>query len=75
MSSLHLSQKGVVRELASSDTVPYLKVYSTRHTFATWAIASGISPEKVAYWLGDNIKTVLKYYCHPDVTKTECPDF
>ncbi|YAF95156.1 MAG: tyrosine-type recombinase/integrase [Nodularia sp. CChRGM 3473] len=66
---------GVVRELASNGIVPYLKVYSTRHTFATWAIASGASPEKVAYWIGDNINTVLTYYCHPDVTKTECPDF
>ncbi|WP_228058291.1 hypothetical protein [Nostoc sp. LEGE 12447] len=55
--------------------VPYLKAYSTRHTFATCAIAFGVSPEKVAYWIGDNVQTVLRYYCHPDVTKSECPDF
>ncbi|HYW20882.1 MAG TPA: tyrosine-type recombinase/integrase [Nodularia sp. (in: cyanobacteria)] len=67
--------KGVVTELAEKRIVPYLKIYSTRHTFATWAIASGSSPEKVAYWLGDDVRTVLRYYCHPDVTKTECPDF
>ncbi|MBH8561668.1 tyrosine-type recombinase/integrase [Nostoc sp. CENA67] len=67
--------KGLVRELADQGIVPYLKIYSTRHTFATWAIASGASPEKVAYWIGDNVQTVLMYYCHPDVTKTECPDF
>lgn len=66
---------GVVTELDQRGLLPYLKVYSTRHTFATWAIASGSSPEKVAYWIGDNVHTVLKYYCHPDVTKTECPDF
>lgn len=66
---------GVVSELADQGVVPYLKAYSTRHTFATWAIASGASPEKVAYWIGDNIQTVLRYYCHPDVTKAECPDF
>ncbi|MDZ7956541.1 MAG: tyrosine-type recombinase/integrase [Aulosira sp. DedQUE10] len=66
---------GVVTDLATKGIVPYLKVYSTRHTFATWAIASGASPEKVAYWLGDDIRTVLEYYCHPDVTKAECPDF
>ncbi|MGI8500542.1 MAG: hypothetical protein ACR2LR_05305 [Hassallia sp.] len=41
----------------------------------THAIASGVSPEKVAYWLGDNVQTMLSYYCHPDVTKAECPDF
>lgn len=67
--------KGVVTELAEKGLVPYLKPYSTRHTFATWAIASGASPEKVAYWIGDTVQTVLGYYCHPDVTKTECPDF
>ncbi|MDZ8096412.1 MAG: tyrosine-type recombinase/integrase [Nostoc sp. DedQUE05] len=66
---------GVVTELADQGIVPYLKAYSTRHTFATWAIASGASPEKVAYWIGDNVQTVLRYYCHPDVTKAECPDF
>ncbi|MEH1788496.1 MAG: tyrosine-type recombinase/integrase [Nostoc sp.] len=66
---------GVVAELADQGMIPYLKAYSTRHTFATWAIASGESPEKVAYWIGDNMQTVLRYYCHPDVTKAECPDF
>lgn len=66
---------GVVTDLADRGIVPYLKAYSTRHTFATWAIASGASPEKVAYWIGDTVQTVLKYYCHPDVTKAECPDF
>jgi integrase len=44
--------KGVVTHLADQGKVPYLNLYSTRHTFATWAIASGASPEKVAYWLG-----------------------
>jgi integrase len=67
--------QGVVTKLAKNEIVPYKKIYTTRHTFATWAIASGISPEKVAYWLGDDIKTVLTYYCHPDVTKAACPDF
>ncbi|PHJ55765.1 integrase [Nostoc linckia z18] len=66
---------GVVTELADRGLVPYLSAYSTRHTFATWAIASGASPEKVAYWIGDNVQTVLTYYCHPDVTRAECPDF
>lgn len=66
---------GVVRELADKKKIPYLKLYSTRHTFATWAIASGCSPDKVAYWLGDDIQTVLTYYCHPEVSKADCPDF
>ena len=66
---------GVVLKLAKEGLIPYLKPYSTRHTFATWAIASGCSPDKVAYWLGDNVSTVLTYYCHPEVSKSECPDF
>ncbi len=66
---------GVVKQLSDEGQIPYLTVYSTRHTFATWAIAHGSSPEKVAYWLGDNVQTVLQYYCHPDVTKSEAPDF
>lgn len=66
---------GLVRILADKGEIPYLTLYATRHTFATWAIAHGSSPEKVAYWLGDNVSTVLKYYCHPEVTKAEAPDF
>ena len=66
---------GVVKQLSDKGQVPYLSVYGTRHTFATWEIAHGASPEKVAYWLGDTIQTVLIYYCHPDVTKSEAPDF
>jgi integrase len=66
---------GVAKELADKNLIPFLKVYATRHTFATWAIATGSSPDKVAYWLGDNIETVLNFYCHPEVSKTDCPDF
>lgn len=66
---------GVVTELADGGLVPYLKPYSTRHTFATWAIATGNSPDKVAYWIGDDVATVLKYYVHPEVSKIDCPDF
>ncbi|MBD2388844.1 tyrosine-type recombinase/integrase, partial [Cylindrospermum sp. FACHB-282] len=66
---------GVVRELAAEGKVPYLKPYATRHTFATHAISSGISLDKVAYWLGDNTATVLTYYCHPEVAASDCPDF
>lgn len=66
---------GVVGELASLGLVPYLKPYATRHTFATWAIANGVTPEKVALWIGDEVSTVLKYYCHPNVVDAECPDF
>ncbi|MEH2065695.1 MAG: hypothetical protein V7K50_26120 [Nostoc sp.] len=39
------------------------------------AIASGVSPDKVALWMGDDVITVLKYYCHPEAIAAECPDF
>ncbi|HEY9803004.1 MAG TPA: tyrosine-type recombinase/integrase [Leptolyngbyaceae cyanobacterium] len=66
---------GVVRELAEQGKVKFCRLYTTRHTFATLAIAANISPDKVAYWLGDDLATVLNYYCHPEVTKKSCPDF
>ncbi|BAY94773.1 tyrosine-type recombinase/integrase [Tolypothrix sp. PCC 7601] len=66
---------GVVRQLASEGKCPYLKMYATRHTFATWAISCGVSPDKVALWIGDNVATVLKYYCHPETVSADCPDF
>ncbi|MGF1989115.1 MAG: tyrosine-type recombinase/integrase [Nostoc sp. ZfuVER08] len=66
---------GVVKTLADEGRIPYLKPYATRHTFATWAITKGISPDKVALWIGDTVETVLEYYCHPIVVGAECPDF
>ena len=66
---------GVVAELADKAKVPYLKPYATRHTFATWAITSGLSVDKVANLIGDTVQTVLKYYCHPEIVVFECPDF
>ncbi|WP_414551462.1 tyrosine-type recombinase/integrase [Anabaena sp. CCY 0017] len=79
-SSMHDGLKtpclGVVKELAINREIPYyLKPYATRHTFSTWAIASGITVEKVALWIGDDVSTVIKYYCHPNVVNAECPDF
>ncbi|ACC80327.1 phage integrase family protein [Nostoc punctiforme PCC 73102] len=66
---------GLVKELANEGKIPYLKPYATRHTFATWAISSGVSPDKVALWIGDTVETVLTYYCHPEIVSAECPDF
>jgi integrase len=66
---------GVVQRLANEGKLPYLNSYATRHTFATWAITQGISPDKVALWIGDRVETVLKFYCHPEVVKGDCPDF
>lgn len=66
---------GLVQRFANEGKLPYLNAYATRHTFATWAISQGISPDKVALWIGDRVETVLKYYTHPEITKSDCPDF
>lgn len=67
---------GVVKELVEKGKIPYyLRPHACRHTFATWAISSGITPDKVALWIGDEVLTVLRYYCHPNVVDAECPDF
>ncbi|MEH2335013.1 MAG: hypothetical protein V7K49_07520 [Nostoc sp.] len=39
------------------------------------AIASGVTPNKVALWIGDNVAMVLKYYYHPEIISAECPEF
>ncbi len=68
--------QGVISELVKRGCLPfYLKPYSTRHTFATWAITQGVSPDKVAKWIGDRVETVLHFYCHPQVVEADCPDF
>ncbi|MEH1817760.1 MAG: hypothetical protein V7L31_01445 [Nostoc sp.] len=67
---------GVLKELVKKGSLPfYLKPYSTRHTFAIWAITQDVSPDKVAQWIGDKVETVLRYYCHPQVMEADCPDF
>lgn len=67
---------GVVQRLVEEGKIPvYLNAYATRHTFATWAITQGISPDKVALWIGDRVETVLKYYTHPEIVQSDCPDF
>ncbi|MEH2456397.1 tyrosine-type recombinase/integrase [Nostoc sp.] len=66
---------GLVKDLALAGKIPYLKPYATRHTFATWAISGGVSPDKVALWIGDTVETVLTHYCHPEIVSAECPDF
>lgn len=67
---------GVVWSLADQRLInKYLPPYSCRHTFATWAVASGNTPDQVAKWIGDEVATILKHYVHPDVVRSVCPDF
>jgi integrase len=46
--SKNIKYPGVVKSLANDGHVPYLKSYATRHTFATWVISGGVSPDKMA---------------------------
>jgi integrase len=67
---------GLVWQLFQDGKLPlYLRPYAARHTFATWAIASGATPDRVARWMGDSLKTILDYYCHPEIVDGDCPDF
>lgn len=71
-----LTYPGVVLTLANQGLISqYLPPYACRHTFATWAIANGNTPDQVAKWVGDEVATVLQHYVHPDVVHSVCPDF
>jgi integrase len=63
-----------VKELAIAGKVPDLKPYSTRHTFATLALAKGVKAIELSKFMGDEVDTVHKNYSHPSIIDTECPD-
>jgi integrase len=65
---------GVVKQLAIAGQIPYLKPYSTRHTFATLALAKGVKAIELSKFMGDEVDTVHKYYSHPSIIDTVCPD-
>ena len=54
--------------------IPYRRMYETRHTFASWALAAGESPEWVARTLGHvNTSMVFKTYGRyiPNLTRQD----
>jgi integrase len=54
--------------------IPYRRMYETRHTFASWALASGESPEWVARTLGhvDTSMIFRTYACFiPNLTRQD----
>jgi integrase len=56
--------------------LPYRRMYETRHTFASWALAAGESPEWVARTLGHvNTSMVYKTYGRyiPNLTRQDGP--
>lgn len=46
----------------------------TTYTFTNLTLAKNIPAIDVAYWMGDEVDTVRKYYLYPSAIKTECPD-
>jgi integrase len=54
--------------------VPYRRMYETRHTFASWALAAGESPEWVARTLG-HVNTSMVYSTYgryiPNLTRKD----
>jgi integrase len=60
-------QQNVLREVwvtaIKKSALPFRRMYETRHTFASWALASGETPEWVARTLGHvNTSMVYKTY-------------
>ena len=54
--------------------LPYRRPYETRHTFASWALAAGESPEWVARTLGHvNAAMIYKTYGRyiPNLTRRD----
>jgi integrase len=53
----------VLRRLCAHAGVPIIRFHDLRHTFATLALESGISPRQVANWLGhSSVTTTLSIY-------------
>jgi site-specific recombinase XerD len=49
----------------------YLKPYATRKTFITRQLQNGVDPKTVAYWVGDNVDTIMEYYS--DINREAVP--
>lgn len=57
------SYKSVILPLVEQGKVSqYLKPYATRKTFITRQLQNGVDPKTVAYWVGDNVETIMEYY-------------
>jgi integrase len=59
-----------LRRLLRAANLPTLRFHDLRHTFATMALESGVSPRQVASWLGhSSVNTTLSIYWN--LTKDE----
>lgn len=50
-------------------------LYACRHTFATWAVQTGVKPHEVANMMGDRVETVLENYFHNNRRPELLPTF
>ena len=51
-----------LHQLCKETGVSLISWHSLRHTFATRALEAGVSPKKVAYLMGNSVKTLLDTY-------------
>jgi integrase len=58
---------GVIGDLMKRGKVKmYLKPYSTRHSFITWQLKAGVTPENVAKLVGNSPEMIYEYYVSAD---------
>lgn len=58
-----IGRKGIIHKLIEEKKVEtYLKPYSTRHSFITWQLASGMTPADVAKLVGNTPEMIYKHY-------------
>lgn len=55
----------ILRRLCHCTRLPVIRFHDLRHTFASLALSSGVSPKQVSAWLGhSSVATTLNVYWH-----------
>lgn len=69
----NFSQRGW-RKVLKEAGVPYRKLYNTRHTFISLALANGAIPVVLSNITGHDLGTMLKHYAGISVSSPELPE-
>ena len=66
------SYKSIILPLIKQGKVSqYIRPYATRKTFITRQLQNGIDPKTLAYWVGDEVETIMEFYS--DVNREVVP--
>jgi integrase len=66
----------MLRHICRRIGLPALRFHDLRHTYATLALESGVSPREVAGWLGhSSVQTTLQIYWGSLNTNTDVNSF